>query len=1347
MTRHKVALAAGFVTACVVVAVAFCAVLAMNIGGASTSGQDNGAVVADSGSAWGDGVAESGPGPANAPAPDAPAASKPALTPSGQAVPEEMIPEVVAEHEDGVVLVSLARGYTPDELSAAINASGCTIAQDITEEDVDAGFVTLEVADGYDVAHAMTQLEMLPETEAAQPNFIYRIASDDDAQGAAALSRELVDFSLTASSDNAGASLLAQATEINDPSASLQWSLSSINAYEAWDTIKVNKRVAVAVLDNGCLTTHEDLKDNIVATFSAVNKSTDVTPVNDHGTHVAGIVAATANNGKGVAGVSYNAGLVPIKVFQGVTTYTSYLMTAYKYIEDNASAYNIKVVNVSLGGGVSGTSASEDRLGTADKAFIKVVDNAYDAGILTVCSSGNEALGNGGAYLNYPSDWLGNALSVISLENGTPPRRTSKSNYNMAGQTTKNISAPGKNIYSTAKGGTSSYVYMDGTSMAAPCVSGVAALVFASNPDLSAKNVFGILCGTARDLGPEGWDLEYGYGEVDAAAAVAAAGAIIDGDDSLLVGGSSTFKAPTGEEWAWASSDSSVATVSSEGVVTGRAGGTATITATRGPIKLSKSVTVYGASFVGPHAVAAGGSISLGFSESSGTGTWTFDSSNSSIAYSSTGTDGKVDVFGVAPGTCTITATLTTNPKVTFSHEIIVEKLSFEDDAMEITWPDFSGLVYTGSAIQPAPESVKWTFSNGEAMELSAGTGYALSYKGDNINVGTASVVVTGTKNYPGTVEKEFKILPAAVELPVAAEDLVYTGEEHTGVPAGDGYTLAGEVTAVNAGSHEVTATLADPANHVWADDGTTQPKTISWSIARRSVADAEVTGVTSQVLVEEGTPITLGDLAVSVDGKLLATDTDYSVSYSDNTKLGDATVTITGLGNYEGSIARSFHIGLIPIVAESVVVDGSSFTYRGEPIEPGVMVKLGDEILEKDVNYTVSYKDNVAAGEASVIVEGIGSCAGRAVVPFTIEPATVEPPVAAKGLVYTGTRQAGVLECEGYEFDGETSAISAGTYVATATLDDPVNYVWTEGSSEAKTISWAIAQAPISEAMVSGIPAYRYHTGNALQPEVRVRFGNKLLTRGLDYQVSYQGNTKIGTAKVTITGIGNFTGKVVEDFQIIAKPSCKGATSMPVKSKAAWTIAHCTLKVLAGSKGVVSIRGNVVTARKVGAAKIGVYNDAGVQVSTRTVRVYKLSGTTHTLRSAVNAKYAMDVRYASKNAKASVWLYRANGTKAQQFRFSLLSDGTYTMVNPNSGKAVSVEGASTADRANVVQLASRGKAHQRWLITVDSSNRLTFVNKRSGKALHLSGGMAENGRNIFQYAVKNTAAQKWILK
>ncbi len=315
-------------------------------------------------------------------------------------------------------------------------------------------------------------------------------------------------------------SLEAQAASVNDSRVGEQWSLKSINAFDAWSLVKANHGVTVATFDLGCDVNHPDLKDNIVDPYNAYNavkrgSTTDVTPYRGspegHGTHVAGIIAATANNGIGVAGVSYNANLMPIKVVgPDGTASTSSLIKAYDYVIEHKDSRNCRIVNLSMG--IDKTASSDDTL-------LKKIDEAYAKGIVTVAAAGNSSSSKSKTvpYNCYPSDHS-NVVSVINLkQSGTEVVRSSGSNYNEAGTLLKNISAPGTDILST-KG--SSYGTLTGTSMAAPHVSGVLALMFAERPSLSADDAVSLLYATATDLKGSTMSWEYGWGEVNAYAAV-----------------------------------------------------------------------------------------------------------------------------------------------------------------------------------------------------------------------------------------------------------------------------------------------------------------------------------------------------------------------------------------------------------------------------------------------------------------------------------------------------------------------------------------------------------------------------------------------------------------------------------------------------------------------------------------------------------------------------------------------------------------------------------------------------------------------------------------------------------
>jgi hypothetical protein len=205
-------------------------------------------------------------------------------------------------------------------------------------------------------------------------------ATDEAAKTSAQTAAEAASTAATASATTGAEALEAtvQAVTINDPYASRQWALSSTKVYQAWATSKANHQVAVAVIDTGALTTHEDLADNIVATYNSVDGTGDATDTYGHGTHVAGIVSAETNNGIGTSGTSYNADLVIVKASRSDGSFsTDTLVRAYQWLIANRSTYDIKVINMSLGGG--GTP-------TADQDLMKQIDAAEADGILTVCA-------------------------------------------------------------------------------------------------------------------------------------------------------------------------------------------------------------------------------------------------------------------------------------------------------------------------------------------------------------------------------------------------------------------------------------------------------------------------------------------------------------------------------------------------------------------------------------------------------------------------------------------------------------------------------------------------------------------------------------------------------------------------------------------------------------------------------------------------------------------------------------------------------------------------------------------------------------------------------------------------
>lgn len=363
--------------------------------------------------------------------------------------------------------------------------------------DVEKDVQLVEIPAGETIESLIDDLESLPEVKYAQPNYVYQLSDTCVAVPTAI-----------------GDGTAVPDAVVNDPgwTSGMQWYLDVIGCDDAWNTTWGSSSVRVAVLDTGVDLDHPDLTGQIVAQADTVTNDGNADDDDGHGTHVAGIIAAKANNGSGIAGIAPGAGLIAVDVFQ--SDGTNWWATTADIVEgiSFAVANGADVINMSLGSyGV-------------DSVETNAVNNATAAGVVVVAAAGNDSRSDN----HYPSD-IDSVISVIATD--WDDVIASYSNYGPQ----KDISAPGGDfdvpadypesmIMSTyVDHGVSTYAWMAGTSMASPVVAGVAALVLSANPSLSVDGVKNILYTTARDVGAPGRDSYYGWGRVDAAAAVAAA--------------------------------------------------------------------------------------------------------------------------------------------------------------------------------------------------------------------------------------------------------------------------------------------------------------------------------------------------------------------------------------------------------------------------------------------------------------------------------------------------------------------------------------------------------------------------------------------------------------------------------------------------------------------------------------------------------------------------------------------------------------------------------------------------------------------------------------------------------
>ncbi|MFO7642227.1 MAG: S8 family serine peptidase [Candidatus Competibacteraceae bacterium] len=331
----------------------------------------------------------------------------------------------------------------------------------------------------------------------------------------------------------------------NDPNYPLQWHYPQINLPQTWD-LTTGSDTIVAVIDTGVVLSHPDLQGQLVPGYDFISNPAnagdgdgidpDPTDPGDranpdrsstfHGTHVTGTVAAATNNGIGVAGVAFNAKVMPLRALGrlGGTDHDigQAVLFAAGLPNDSGTlpARRADVINLSLGG--PGFSAN----------FQEVFERARAAGAVLVAAAGNQATGTPFYPAAYP-DVI--AVSAVDINKQRAPYSNFGPWIDVAapgGDTRRDVNGDGKpdGVLSTSASDSSGtlvndYTFLQGTSMAAPHVAGVIALMKSAAPNLTPQDVADLLVGGALtdDLGPPGKDDSYGHGLINAYKAVTAA--------------------------------------------------------------------------------------------------------------------------------------------------------------------------------------------------------------------------------------------------------------------------------------------------------------------------------------------------------------------------------------------------------------------------------------------------------------------------------------------------------------------------------------------------------------------------------------------------------------------------------------------------------------------------------------------------------------------------------------------------------------------------------------------------------------------------------------------------------
>ena len=484
-------------------------------------------------------------------------------------------------------------------------------------------------------------------------------------------------------------------------------------------------------------------------------------------------------------------------------------------------------------------------------------------------------------------------------------------------------------------------------------------------------------------------------------------------------------------------------------------------------------------------------------------------------------------------GTATVTITGKGNYSGSLSRTFTISAASIANaDVTEI-----SNKAYTGSAQTQNP-----TVKIGDRT-LVNGTDYTLAYS-NNTNAGTATVTIIGKGNYTGIISRAFTIggISIAAATVTGISNKTYNGTAQTQNPTitidgktltiGTDYTLS-YANNINVGT--ATVTITGKGNYA-------EPVSKTFMINAASIANADIAGISDKAYT--GSAQTQNP-TVKIGDRTLENGTDYTLAYSNNTNVGTATVTITGKGNYTGTVSRTFTIGGISI-ASATVTGISNRTYNGSAQTQNPTVKIGDKTLTNETDYTLFYANNTNAGTATMMITGKGSYAGTVSKTFTISAASIADATITgiSNKTYDGSAQTqnpaikfgNMILVNGTDY---TLSYANNTNIGTATVTIAGNGNFSGTLSR----TFTIGGISIASATVTGI-ANKTFNGSAQTQNLTVKAGSKTLKNGTDYTLSYANNTKAGTATVTITGKGNYTGTLSKNFTISAASIVKAAVT-----------------------------------------------------------------------------------------------------------------------------------------------------------------------------------------------------------
>ena len=305
------------------------------------------------------------------------------------------------------------------------------------------------------------------------------------------------------------------------------------------------------------------------------------------------------------------------------------------------------------------------------------------------------------------------------------------------------------------------------------------------------------------------------------------------------------------------------------------------------------------------------------------------------------------------------------------------------------------------------------------------------------------------------------------------------------------------------------------------------------------NVKDCKYTGseITPNIKIKDG-------------NKALTENTDYTLTYLNNKDIGKASIIIKGIGNYTGTVTKTFNIKNVDTnnktdISKLNITNIEDQTYVGIKITPDVEIKTSNnKVLVRNTDYSLRYYDNINVGTATIEITGIGNYRGTRKVTFKITPkeistATVKDIPNQK---YTGSEISPSVKIT----DGSAKLVNGTDYNltysnntelgdATVTITGKGNYTGT--TTKTFTISNEVedTKTDIEDLTITDIED-KIYTGKVITPEVEIKNEDTVLIKDKDYELSYENNLNIGTGTLTITGIGDYTNTVTKNFNIVRK-------------------------------------------------------------------------------------------------------------------------------------------------------------------------------------------------------------------